>query len=78
MLKNLLLLDRLSYQGTRLTVGKMRNVSTSLMFKSTSDFGCKDSKTGTLSQLRGHYMIYFYFPLFVELSPYHCLSLLYC
>jgi hypothetical protein len=48
------------------------------MFKSKSNFGCKGSETGYLSQLRGQDMIYCYFPLFAELSPYHGLSSLYC
>jgi hypothetical protein len=60
------------------TVGKPRNFYTSLMFKSKSDFGRKGSEAGKLSQLRGKDRIYCYFSLFAELSPYHCLSLLYC
>jgi hypothetical protein len=50
----------------------------SLMFKSKSDFSRKDSETGNLSQLHGQDRIYDYFSLFAELSPYHCLSSLYC
>jgi hypothetical protein len=42
----------------------------SLMFKSKSDFGRKDSETGNLSQLHGQDRIYGYFSLFAELSPY--------
>jgi hypothetical protein len=44
-------------------VGKLRNFSTSLMFKSKSDFGHKGRETSNLSQLRGQDMIYCYFSL---------------
>jgi hypothetical protein len=50
----------------------------SLMLRSKSDFECKGSRTGSLSQLRDWDITYRYFPLFTELSPYHCLSLPYC
>jgi hypothetical protein len=49
MFKNLELLYRLSYQGVRIFVGKLRNFSTSFMFKSKSDSGRNGSKTGNLS-----------------------------
>jgi hypothetical protein len=50
----------------------------SLMLRSKSDFERKGSRTGSLSQLRDWDITYRYFPLFTELSPYHCLSLPYC
>jgi hypothetical protein len=50
----------------------------SLMLRSKSDFGPKGSRIGSLSQLRDPDRTYRYFPLFAELSPYHCLSLPYC
>jgi hypothetical protein len=49
----------------------------SLMLRSKSDFNRKGSRTGSLSQLRDWDRTYRYFPLFTELSPYHCLSLPY-
>jgi hypothetical protein len=50
----------------------------SLMLRSKPDFDRKGSRTGSLSQLRDWDRTYRYFPLFAELSPYHCLSLSYC
>jgi hypothetical protein len=48
------------------------------MLRSKSDFGCKGSRTGSLSQLRDWDRTYRYFPLSAELSPYHCLNLPNC
>jgi hypothetical protein len=48
------------------------------MWRSKSDFGRKGSRNGSLSQLCDWDRTYRYFPLFTELSPYHCLSLSYC
>jgi hypothetical protein len=56
----------------------MRNFSMSFMLRSKSDFGCKGRRTGSFSQLRDCDRTYRYFPLFAELSPYHCLCLPYC
>jgi hypothetical protein len=41
----------------------------SFMLRSKYDFGRKDSRTGSLSQLRDWDRAYRYFPLFTELSP---------
>jgi hypothetical protein len=48
------------------------------MLRSKSDSGRKVSRTGSLSQLHDWEGTYCYFPLFAELSPYHCLSLPNC
>jgi hypothetical protein len=48
------------------------------MLSSKSYFGRKGSRTGSLSQLRDWDRTYRYFPLFTELSHYHCISLPNC
>jgi hypothetical protein len=48
------------------------------MLRSKPDFGRNGSRTGSLSQLRDWDRTYHYFPLFEELSPYHCLSVPNC
>jgi hypothetical protein len=50
----------------------------SFMLRSKSEFGRKGSRTGSLIQLQDWDRTYRYFPLFAELSPYHCLSLPNC
>jgi hypothetical protein len=50
----------------------------SFMLRSKSVFGCKGSRTSSLSQLHDWDRTYRCFSLFAELSPYHCLSLPYC